>query len=204
VDKKQLAKWYSLAADNYDNWGFLEGEECVGDGIAEFENFVSLCNYKTGEKTLDIGCGTGRVMLSFNGNFVVGIDFSARMLALCRQKGGCLLILADAEYLPIRNSVFDLVTCMGLFEYYPLEIADKILAEIARVVKVSGRVVVDFPNSQVEDSYKLKLLEEKAGNQIFIHEKEEILKTIWKYFTVKKENFVSNEIQFILYPKNKK
>jgi ubiquinone/menaquinone biosynthesis C-methylase UbiE len=120
------------------------------------------------------------------------------MLAICRQKGTSLLITADAEYLPIQNSTFDLVTCMGVFEYYPLEISDKILQEFARVVKPSGRVVIDFPNSQAEDSYKL------ISGYYIIYEKEKIVKTIEKYFTIAKENFVSNEIQFLLYPKNKK
>ncbi len=203
VDKRRLARWYSLAASSYDTWGSYEGEEVVGDGVAELDGFIAMCDCALGEAVLDVGCGTGRVMLGLGGANVVGLDFSIRMLDLCRDKGGDMLVAGDAEFLPFRAHAFDLVTCMGVFEYYTLEVAEKILEELARVLKHSGRAVVDFPNIRSEESHKLKALEENAGNQLYLYERAEVERTIDMHFIVAKHNFVSNEMQYLLFPKKK-
>ncbi len=65
-----VAKWWAE---------FNEG----GDEIGYFQSFV-----ERGQPALDVGCGTGRLLLPFlrAGLDVDGCDVSADMVALCRER----------------------------------------------------------------------------------------------------------------------
>ena len=70
-----------------------------------------------GEKALDLCCGTGDIAFALNraGAEVVGLDFSAPMLAVARERGrraGCAVqfVEGDALKIPFGNSMFDIVT----------------------------------------------------------------------------------------------
>lgn len=69
---------------------------------------------------LDAGCGTGRHVIPFaeKGFDVVGIDKDKEMLMASQtklklKKLNADLILADAQKLPLRNSLFDHIILMG-------------------------------------------------------------------------------------------
>ena len=69
-----------LAATTWDNF--------AGDGpFCEHDLFLRLIQQSPG-KVLDVGFGTGRLMLSYlaAGIDVEGVDSSGEMLAICRQK----------------------------------------------------------------------------------------------------------------------
>ncbi len=97
---------------------------------------------------LDVGAGTGALALALRRQgaaHVVGADFSPEMLATAGTKavaagdGGISWALADALALPFRDDSFDCVTNAFLLR----NLADLRagLAEMARVLKPSGRLV---------------------------------------------------------------
>jgi demethylmenaquinone methyltransferase/2-methoxy-6-polyprenyl-1,4-benzoquinol methylase len=103
-----------------------------------------------GSDALDICCGTGDLALELRRRIgpdgrVVGSDFSEPMLELARRKSGEESLpvefgWADALDLPYGDDGFDAVT-IG-FGARNLAALDKGLAEMARVLRPGGRVVI--------------------------------------------------------------
>jgi demethylmenaquinone methyltransferase/2-methoxy-6-polyprenyl-1,4-benzoquinol methylase len=104
-----------------------------------------------GDRALDVCCGTGDLSLELGrlvgaGGEVVGCDFSEPMLELARAKAldaGATQVRfewADALELPYEDGSFDAVT-VG-FGARNLSDLDRGLAEMARVLRPGGRLVV--------------------------------------------------------------
>ena len=74
---------------------------------------------------LDVGCGTGELLrevgLRFPETTRTGLDLSANMLAVAREKlGGAVeLVQGDAERLPFANRRFEVLLCNDSFHHYP-------------------------------------------------------------------------------------
>lgn len=96
---------------------------------------------------LDVGCGTGRFLLEFAKRYdrVLGLDLSSRMLTILRDRLRDLglrsiLIRADSENLPLRDSSIDLVHSAGLTAVFRSE---RMIEEMIRVARRC--VIVSFP-----------------------------------------------------------
>lgn len=101
---------------------------------------------RPGQKILDIAAGTGTSSASFakHGAHVTAADFSHGMLEVGRERFGnnelIDFVWADATDLPFEDNSFDTATISyGLRNVNDVDAA---LAEMARVVKPGGRVVV--------------------------------------------------------------
>ena len=114
------------------------------------ERAVDLAEVGPGSDALDICCGTGDLALALRRRIgpegrVVGSDFSERMLELARAKAverGLEVDFgwADALELPYEDVSFDAVT-VG-FGARNLADLDRGLAEMARVLRPGGRLVI--------------------------------------------------------------
>jgi ubiquinone/menaquinone biosynthesis C-methylase UbiE len=110
-----------------------------------------LAGCPEGGDLLDVPCGFGRhaVALARAGYRVVGVDRSQALLAEARRRAGeevwPKLVEADYRELPFADESFDaainLFTSLG---YLGDEEDTKALAEIARVLRPSGRLVVEL------------------------------------------------------------
>ncbi len=111
---------------------------------------VDMARVGPGSDALDLCCGTGDLTLALRERIgpdgrVVGSDFSEQMLDLARRKSGERGVAvefgwADALALPYGDSSFDAVT-VG-FGARNLADLDKGLAEMGRVVRPGGRLVI--------------------------------------------------------------
>jgi SAM-dependent methyltransferase len=96
-----------------------------------------------GRRTLEVGCGEGRVMrdLAARGHTAVGIDSSPTLLEHARgSDAGGEYVLADAAALPFADAAFDLVVA-----YNSLMDVDDMpgsVREAARVLEPDGRLAV--------------------------------------------------------------
>jgi len=54
-------------------------------------------------------------------------------------------VIAIGQNLPLKNETFDVVLCRGLLEHVPLEIRERILVEIRRVLKKDGISQIVIP-----------------------------------------------------------
>jgi ubiquinone/menaquinone biosynthesis C-methylase UbiE len=110
-----------------------------------------LSGCPAGGALLDVACGFGRhaVPLAAEGFRVTGVDRSATLLDEARRRagdgdGGPALVGADYRELPFADASFDaainLYTSIG---FLGDEEDTKVLAEIARVLRPGGKLVVE-------------------------------------------------------------
>jgi ubiquinone/menaquinone biosynthesis C-methylase UbiE len=108
-----------------------------------------LSGIRTGERVLDVGCGTGslsilsRITVGENGA-AVGIDIAPNMISAARRKAerAGLKIdfrVASVDSLPFPDGSFDVVTSTMMFHHLPVRIKERGLREIHRVLKAEGR-----------------------------------------------------------------
>jgi ubiquinone/menaquinone biosynthesis C-methylase UbiE len=120
---------------------------------------IDLARLQPGEQALDVGCGTGTLALEVAPRVgrkgrVVGIDPSAQQIARARAKAvrrhtPIVFQIAVIEQLPFPDQTFDVVFSTLMMHHLPAPLKRQGLAEIARVLKPGGRVIIgDFVRKQ--------------------------------------------------------
>ena len=133
---------------------------------------VAVANLREGDKVLDIAGGTGDLARAFArrvgaGGMVVHSDINEAMLREGRDRlvdEGLVLptLICDAETLPFRSDVFDLVSVA--FGLRNMTHKDRALREMNRVLRPGGRLLVlEFskvaaPLTKVYDWYSFNVL----------------------------------------------
>jgi len=94
------------------------------------------------KRVLDVGCATGEYLSRFSLTSV-GLDYSNRNLAICRDKGLTVLKADFNEGLPVESESFDVAFCSHVIEHVDSPIV--LLREMRRVVQGGGTVIVAHP-----------------------------------------------------------
>lgn len=107
---------------------------------------VSALGRLPGRRVVDVGCGTGRLLsvLAEGGASAVGCDAEPSMLTVAKGRADVPLVQCDAASLPFPPGSFDAAVAVALLEF----VADPpaVMAELCRVVRPGGRVVVGALN----------------------------------------------------------
>jgi len=134
--------------DRYDGWF----ETPTGRLIKQYESalLLELLHPLPGEKILDVGCGTGVFTqdVLHCGALATGVDLSGPMLNKAIARNGDAVftgLCADMNALPFPDNCFDKVFSMTAIEF--TADAGKAIAELDRVVRAGGCVVVATLNS---------------------------------------------------------
>jgi ubiquinone/menaquinone biosynthesis C-methylase UbiE len=109
--------------------------------------FVELSGLKPGARVVDLGCGSGTftALLARKGYDCVGLDISAKLIAVGRGKyPGIEFVEGDIERLPFPDASFDGVLLSGVVHHFPDP--SRCAAEAARVLRPQGRFVAFDPN----------------------------------------------------------
>lgn len=114
---------------------------------------AALARIQPGDRVLDVGCGTGTLamevapLVGATGS-VAGIDPGSQQIARARSKVARLPIdfrVGVIEHLPFPDQTFDVVFSTLMMHHLPASLKHQGLAEIARVLKPGGRLVIaDF------------------------------------------------------------
>ena len=148
--RRYVRQLFSTIADRYD---LITALLSYGQDARWKRTLVALANVRSGERALDLACGTGDIAFAVaaRGARTVGLDITLRMLQLADAKQATAsgvtrpvaFLGGDMTSLPFAPAAFDLVTTgYGLRNVPDLTAA---IAEIARVLKPGGRLLsLDF------------------------------------------------------------
>src|SRR5690242_2108325 len=146
-------------------------EEGRGEAMEEHhlnitEQTLRLMDLRSGERVLDLGCGSGwatRILARMVGDGpqghgqVVGIDISDEMIrrarAASKEFDNTMFIWGSADKIPWEENYFDKLLSAESFYYYPDQ--DRALHEIFRVMAPRGRVFI-LINLYKDNPYSLR------------------------------------------------
>ena len=145
-----------LSEDSADLYDFqVEVLFSGGADAMRRQALIPLGDYLHGKRLadqplLDVACGTGRFLGAIKQNFprlpVTGLDLSRPYLdkaeAHLKGRSWTRLVEGAAEELPFADESFALVTSVYLFHELPRKIRRQAAAEMARVLRKGGRVVI--------------------------------------------------------------
>lgn len=145
AESRRLARLYDRTARLYDllDWPF----ERFRYGMLRRRLFEGL----TAGRLLDVGVGTGRNMAYYPpGVTAVGVDVSRAMLTKAKARAGqpgrlgqtVRLAQMDATALGLRDASFDAVVATFLFCVLPDPLHPPALAELLRVCRPDGRIIL--------------------------------------------------------------
>jgi SAM-dependent methyltransferase len=133
--------------------------------------FVSLAR-RNGGPILEVGCGTGRVLvpLAQSGFEVVGVDISPAMLAAAQRKVESAgvgrrvrIVQGDARDVDLSEQCrFAFIALNSFMHFIEERDQERVLRSIWRNLKTDGLLVIDLPNPEVT------LLGENEG--MLVHE----------------------------------
>ena len=109
-----------------------------------YQKFVDLMSENC--KVLDAGCGNGKNMIYIKNKFieVVGIDFSEKLIEICKNKS-LNVINADIRNLPFKDNSFNFVMSIAVIHHLSCEEDRyKSINEMLRVCKPGGKVLISL------------------------------------------------------------
>lgn len=140
------------------------------DTLRRVEQNEHLLGLRSGERVLEVGCGTGQltdwITQRVHPGRVVAVDFSPRMLANARAKN------IDAEFRQadvcgdaLGEACFDAVLCFHSFPHFRDQAAA--LANLARAMAPDGRLLVMHLNDRAAiNAYHDQVGGEVAGDHL--------------------------------------
>jgi ubiquinone/menaquinone biosynthesis C-methylase UbiE len=147
-----------------------------------------------GKKVLDIGCEAGYVsiLMKNKGADVYSFDIIKEALLKFKKKvPNEKVFLAAAQKMPLKDGVFDFIVCTEVIEHMPS--LDKAFAEMYRVLKKGGKLLITFPNEKLRRLFypaaKMFGINTSVEDEVTLYEYTfpEILKLLRKHFAIEKK-----------------
>lgn len=153
MKKKNIQYKYDKTSDHYDiRYNLIQDVK-----ITAFFNELIIKNELNHFKyILDVGCGTCSILEKLNAYiserfYYIGIDFSIGMIKYgldknipnIPYKNNISLILADAENIPLKNNLFDLIISLTVIQNLP-EPATHLNEIVKKLKKNSGIILISF------------------------------------------------------------
>ena len=152
--------------------------------------FLSL---RPSERVLDVGCGTGEFAPFFSVEQYDGIDIDPSNIAYAKRHFPHRFQTADAMHLPFADASFDAVLVVGVLHHLSLEQCERVCAEMIRVLKQNGRLLI------MEDTKSTRFITElmhRLDQGAYIRTKAEWEELFRKHFTIDEAWTFNNGVCF--------
>jgi ubiquinone/menaquinone biosynthesis C-methylase UbiE len=148
--EKETLGFYEERSNVYDKF-LYQTFKTHNENEVDIRNcFIDKLHIRPESKVLEIACGTGRDSelianrLGHQGELVLQ-DISPSMLSICKEKLSAIAVrkvfcISNAAFLPFPDKYFDATYSFGGLGEFPD--IKRCLAEMARVTKVGGKIVV--------------------------------------------------------------
>lgn len=133
--------YYDTFSETYDH-----GRDAGYHAFLDEAEVALVVPHVDGKSVLEVGCGTGLILerLGRSASRAVGVDLSPGMLEHARSRG-LEVHEASATELPFEDATFDVACSFKVLAH--VEDIQTAMAEMARVVRPGGQVIVEFYNS---------------------------------------------------------
>lgn len=173
--KKNWKNYYNNWAETYNrdvrNYGYIPSEFCQFLRKYIGKNMVIL----------DAGCGTGLItecIKDREGAIIIGLDLAKNMLEKSRNIFA-YQVIGDAEDLPFRSNIFDIILSFELIEVIPNP--QQMVGEFYRVLKPGGLLILSA-ESLIEDKEKKNM--EIAPEYVASFTERRLKEILSEYFSV--------------------
>jgi ubiquinone/menaquinone biosynthesis C-methylase UbiE len=164
--RKQKKEWeelanidplYAIYSDPTRKFGKWDIQEFFLTGEIEIKGvmkYIEKFNYpKNWKKSLDFGCGVGRLTRQLSKNFddAYGVDISPTMIKkaneLNKSYKNCQFVLNDKDSLPFPDDYFDMIYSNIVLMHMPnKKIIKSYISDFLRTLKKDGLVIFQLPS----------------------------------------------------------
>jgi ubiquinone/menaquinone biosynthesis C-methylase UbiE len=134
------------------HYDFIVGLITLGRSRIMHAGTIQLANLQPGEAILDVGCGTGKLIIAAEkvigpGGTAVGLDVEAGMIAQAqanvdKANSHTTIITASITQIPYPDNSFDVVTSSLVYHHLSQAQIEAGLQEVKRVLKPNGRLLI--------------------------------------------------------------
>lgn len=143
---------YDAMAEDY--WNETQSRDLSADYALFFRHLKAQ---RTGRALdlLDLGCGPGRDLANFTrlGHRAVGVDGSARFVAMARAASGCEVLQQDLLALDLPPARFDGVFASASLFHIPPEALPQVLAVLHATLRPDGVLFALNPRGRDEQGW---------------------------------------------------
>lgn len=116
------------------------------------QQLKNICAKPISLKILDLASACGNNFGAYKDyGKIFGLDISWHAINYCKKKDISTIVQADAQKLPFKSGVFDIVLALDVFEHLEDDLAS--LKEISRVLKENGGLIFNTPAFMALYSY---------------------------------------------------
>ena len=193
---KKMEKHTALNLTAYDeNHEYLASRYDRVFGEIEKKGFGEFLSKLPGTRILDVGAGTGMHAAYFKslGYDVTCVDFSPKMVELCKSKG-LNAVQMDVENVQFPRESFDGILAWGSLIHIPKEKLPLVLVDLQKILAPNGYLYVSLKVGNREEVTSKGV--EKGERFFAYYEKQEAEQIFGKFFEVKTSRFIHAEHAF--------
>ncbi len=158
-NKDVTAKYFDTLAENYSEQYEAQEMEKLTSNYFRLELVKNILADLSYDSVFDAGCGSGDLLLhaSQTATTVSGMDISEGMVAETNKKlsdanagVGKVIQTGLDDLKEFDDESFDIVTCLGVLPYIPLEDEAACYQEISRILKKGGHFISAHQNQMFD------------------------------------------------------